>query len=140
MMNSILMALSGGALIGFAASLMLVFNGRVTGISGIVNGLLGGLFKDGLWRLTFILGLLVGGALLGMSHPELFVNTSGRSVVLVTLAGLIVGFGTVMGSGCTSGHGVCGIARFSVRSLLATATFMIIGILTATVLKYWLGV
>lgn len=139
-MNSILMALAGGALIGLAASLMLVFNGRVTGISGIVNGLLGGIFKDGVWRLTFLLGLLTGGALWGTLHPELFENTSGRSVGMVVLAGVLVGFGTTMGSGCTSGHGVCGLARFSVRSLIATLTFMLIGILTATALKYGMGI
>lgn len=139
-MNSILMALAGGALIGLAASLMLVFNGRVTGISGIVNGVLGGISKDGFWRVTFLAGLLVGGAVMGVMHPELFENTTGRSMGMVVLAGLIVGFGTVMGSGCTSGHGVCGLARFSIRSLLATVTFMIVGILTATALKYWMGV
>lgn len=139
MMHSILMALAGGALIGLAASLMLIFNGRVTGISGIINGALGRVFGDGIWRVTFLLGLLLGGTLLGAFQPELFANTSGRSLGVVILAGLIVGFGTVMGSGCTSGHGVCGIARLSWRSLLATITFMVFGILTATAFNYLVG-
>ncbi|WP_374032448.1 YeeE/YedE family protein [Bdellovibrio bacteriovorus] len=138
MMNSILMALAGGALIGLAASLMLILNGRVTGISGIVNGFIGDVRKD-LWRGAFILGLLIGGLVLGALQPDMFVNTSGRSVGVVLIAGLIVGFGTVMGSGCTSGHGVCGIARLSVRSLVATATFMMIGMLTAALFNALVG-
>lgn len=137
-MNSILMALAGGALIGLAASLMLVLNGRVTGISGIVNGFLGDVRKD-LWRGAFILGLVIGGLILGALQPEMFVNTSARSTAVVLVAGLIVGFGTVMGSGCTSGHGVCGISRFSLRSLVATGTFMILGMITATLFKALAG-
>lgn len=140
MMESIALALLGGALIGLAASLMLVFNGRVTGISGILNGFLKSPIKEGLWRGAFLGGLVLGGIILGAVRPDLFVNESGRSVGMVLVAGFIVGFGTLMGSGCTSGHGVCGLARFSIRSLLATLTFMAVGVVAATGLKYLLGV
>jgi uncharacterized membrane protein YedE/YeeE len=140
MMQSILWALVGGSLIGAAASLMLLFNGRVTGISGITNGLLSFVKGDYLWRLAFVAGLVVGGLLLSANHPELFINTTNRSDVMIAVAGLIVGFGTVLGSGCTSGHGVCGISRLSPRSLVATISFMMVGMIVATVLKYVLGV
>lgn len=140
MMESIALALLGGSLIGLAASLMLVFNGRVTGISGIMNGFLKSPIKDGLWRGAFLGGLILGGIILGSVRPDLFVNESGRSFGMVILAGFIVGFGTLMGSGCTSGHGVCGLARFSIRSLLATLTFMAVGVVAATGLKYIFGV
>lgn len=139
MMDNIFMALLGGALIGLAASLMLVFNGRVTGISGILNGFLRAP-KEGTWRGTFLGGLLLGGAVLGAIRPDLFVNVSGRSLMVVPVAGFIVGFGTLLGSGCTSGHGVCGLARFSIRSLIATLTFIAVGVVAATGFKYLVGV
>jgi len=139
MMQSILWALAGGALIGVAASMMLVFNGRVTGISGIANGLLSYVKGDYLWRAAFILGLVAGGVILGANHPEFFVNATNRSDIMIAAAGVIVGFGTVLGSGCTSGHGVCGISRLSPRSLLATGVFMMVGMIVATVLKYLMG-
>lgn len=139
MMDNIFMALLGGALIGLAASLMLVFNGRVTGISGILNGFLRAP-KEGTWRGTFLGGLLLGGAVLGAIRPDLFVNVSGRSLMVVPVAGFIVGFGTLLGSGCTSGHGVCGLARFSIRSLMATLTFIAVGVVAATGFKYLVGV
>lgn len=139
MMDDIFMALLGGALIGLSASLMLVFNGRVTGISGILNGFLRAP-KEGTWRGAFLGGLLLGGAVLGAIRPDLFVNVSGRSLMVVPVAGFIVGFGTLLGSGCTSGHGVCGLARFSIRSLIATLTFIAVGVVAATGLKYLVGV
>ncbi|AFY00979.1 YeeE/YedE family protein [Bdellovibrio bacteriovorus] len=139
MVDSILMALLGGALIGVAASIMLIFNGRVTGISGILNGFLGGVSAERLWRGAFLLGLLVGGFFMGLLRPDLFLNTSARSLTLIVIAGLFVGFGTVMGSGCTSGHGVCGISRFSVRSILATVVFIVTGMMVATGLKFLAG-
>ncbi|MFM6927128.1 MAG: YeeE/YedE family protein [Bdellovibrio sp.] len=139
MMQSILWALAGGALIGVAASMMLIFNGRVTGISGIANGLLTYVKGDYLWRAAFVAGLVVGGVVLGASHPEFFVNTTNRSDVMIALAGIIVGFGTVLGSGCTSGHGVCGMSRMSPRSFIATIVFMMVGMITATALKYLMG-
>lgn len=140
MIESIAFALLGGSLIGLAASLMLVFNGRVTGISGILNGFLKSPVKEGLWRGAFLGGLILGGIILGFIRPDFFVNESGRSIGTIIAAGFIVGFGTLMGSGCTSGHGVCGLARFSIRSLIATVTFMVVGVIAATGLKYLVGV
>ncbi len=139
MMQSILMALLGGAMIGLAASLMLVFNGRVTGISGIANGLLSFVKGDYAWRAAFIGGLTGGGFLMAQYRPDFFENTTGRPLGMIAIAGVIVGFGTVLGSGCTSGHGVCGIARMSPRSLIATLIFMAVGMASATLLKALMG-
>lgn len=139
MAESILNALLGGAIIGVAASIMLIFNGRVTGISGIYNGILSWVKGDIAWRLAFVLGLVFGGSVLYSLRPELFINETGRPLWLVAVAGLIVGFGTIMGSGCTSGHGVCGISRLSPRSLVATGAFMGAGILTATLIRLLFG-
>jgi len=131
---------AGGALIGIAAALLLVANGRIAGISGIVGGLLRG--SEGLgWRARFVGGLLAGGLLLQLLRPEAI----GPSVVgypALIVAGLLVGYGTQLGSGCTSGHGVCGVARLSPRSLVATAIFMLAGAATTFVarhLTYGLG-
>lgn len=139
MLESITYALIGGAIIGVAASMMLIFNGRVTGISGIFNGILSFPKGDLAWRVAFIAGLVFGGAALYSIRPDMFINESGRPLWLVAVAGLIVGFGTVMGSGCTSGHGVCGISRFSPRSIVATIAFMGAGIVTATLLRTFFG-
>lgn len=139
MVHSILMALIGGALIGLAASLMLLLNGRVTGVSGIANGLLQYLKGDVAWRAAFVGGLVVGGFVFYKMSPELFVNSSGRSSQMIAVAGVIVGFGTVLGSGCTSGHGVCGISRLSPRSLVATVIFMLVGMATATLVRFASG-
>lgn len=129
----------GGALIGVAVTLMLLFNGRVTGISGIIASSLAKPNQEGLWRLLFLSGMLIGGFMMYTLKPELFVNLSGRGLGLVGLSGLLVGYGTVMGSGCTSGHGVCGVSRFSIRSVIATLTFMIFGFLAVQVASYLLG-
>jgi uncharacterized membrane protein YedE/YeeE len=137
--NSAQNAALGGALIGLAVTIMLLFNGRVTGISGIIAASLSKPSKDGFWRLMFIVGMILGGALMYSLRPEYFVNLSGRSLGFVAIAGLLVGYGTVMGSGCTSGHGVCGISRFSMRSVLATITFMFFGFLAVQVVHYFLG-
>lgn len=137
-MESILMAVLGGVLIGLAASLMLIFNGRVTGISGIVNGIMSSP-KEDWWRGTFVGGLILGGLLTHIFEPQLFENLSGRSSGQIIVAGFIVGFGTVLGSGCTSGHGVCGLARLSPRSFYATLTFIAFGMLTASGVKYLFG-
>jgi len=137
--NEILYPLIGGSLIGIAVTLMLLFNGRVTGISGILAAALTRPTAEGLWRLTFVFGLLVGGLIIQMIHPDLFVNVSGRSASVVLIAGLLVGYGTVMGSGCTSGHGICGMSRLSIRSVLATMIFMLFGFLTVFVVRYLSG-
>lgn len=121
-------ALAGGVLIGISVSLMLMWNGRVTGISGIINGALTPVKGDAQWRWFFILGLLFGGIVLKQINPHVFENTVKAEIWTTVLAGLLVGFGTIMGSGCTSGHGVCGISRMSLRSLVATVVFMLAGI------------
>lgn len=131
--------LIGGALIGLAVTLMLLFNGRVTGISGILSGLLSLPKNDTSWRLTFFLGIFSGGLVLRILNPDFFQNTSGRGLEAVALAGLLVGFGTVMGGGCTSGHGICGVSRFSVRSLLATVVFILFGFASVAVAKFFIG-
>jgi len=139
MIASILMALFGGALIGLAASVLLIAVGRVCGISGIVGGLLSGWDLDSRWRFTFLFGLMAGGALLMAAAPQVFQSPTGRSIVAVALAGALVGVGTRLGSGCTSGHGVCGLSRLAPRSLAATSTFMGAGFVTATLMGLLTG-
>lgn len=138
-LNQALYSLVGGGLIGIAATLMLLFNGRVTGISGIIASSLTKPASDGLWRWMFISGLIVGGFLIQAIRPDFFTNISGRSAIAILIAGLLVGYGTVMGSGCTSGHGICGISRLSVRSVIATLTFMLFGFLTVQAVRYFMG-
>ncbi len=130
----------GGILIGLAASLMLLFNGRVTGISGIVGSLLNSEVLDKNWRILFILGLLSGGLILRIYSPDIFQITTSLRTLDYIIAGLLVGFGTLLGSGCTSGHGVCGISRFSVRSMAATLVFIISGVLSVLLFKFLRGV
>ena len=123
----VLMPLTGGALIGISASMMLLFSGRIAGVSGIFGGTLFKHGKERAWRLSFIAGLIAGGVLLYIINAEFFENSSGRGLLAVTVAGLLVGIGTRVGGGCTSGHGVCGIGRFSLRSIVATVTFVLAG-------------
>lgn len=134
-MENYLLPLLGGATIGIAVSLMLYLNGRVTGVSGIVSGALLKSKGDFLWRVLFIAGLVLGGFALKLFYPSTLVSDLNRSILTVVLAGFLVGFGTVMGSGCTSGHGICGISRFSPRSIVATLSFMIFGIVSATLFR-----
>lgn len=129
--------LIGGAIIGFATVLMMHFNGRVTGISGIINGTFKYVQQDWAWRILFILGLFVGGVIMNFIRPEGFVDTSNTNIPLIIAAGLLVGFGTIMGSGCTSGHGVCGISRLSIRSIVATVTFIAAGVVTVAVKHFF---
>ncbi|MEZ4369769.1 MAG: YeeE/YedE family protein [Polyangiaceae bacterium] len=124
------MSALGGALIGLSASLLMLSHGRIAGISGIVGGLLEPGSKDRDWRLAFVLGLVAGGIALFFAYPGAFVVNIERGSLAVVAAGLLVGFGARLGSGCTSGHGVCGISRFSRRSLVATGTFMATGAIT----------
>jgi uncharacterized membrane protein YedE/YeeE len=132
------LSLAGGLLIGIAAAVLVLCNGRIAGISGIVGGLLGGSRNDIGWRLAFLIGLVgapvVSGLLGRPAHADI---DSGWGEILV--AGFLVGIGTRYASGCTSGHGVCGLSRGSIRSLLATATFMATGFLTTFVYRHLIG-
>ncbi|OKH87212.1 YeeE/YedE family protein [Thalassospira sp. TSL5-1] len=132
-------ALAGGALIGLAAGLYMLLNGRIAGISGIIGGIIGATSAQKAERIAFICGLVLGPvilALLAGYRPAITID-AGFPVLL--LAGLLVGFGTSMGSGCTSGHGICGLARFSPRSLAATLAFMATGFLTTFVMRHLIG-
>jgi uncharacterized protein len=124
-------ALAGGALIGTAASVLLALNGRVAGISGVLGGLLTPKPGDVRWRIAFVIGLALGGLLMLSTGHDGF-GASPRALPIVALAGGLVGVGTRIGNGCTSGHGVCGLSRLSVRSLAATLTFMTTGVIAAS--------
>lgn len=123
-------ALIGGALIGIAAGAFLILNGRIAGISGVLGGLLVPTPGDSKWRIAFVAGLIAGGVGLALVHPSAFPDAIHSSNAQLIAAGLLVGFGTRLGSGCTSGHGVCGMARLSPRSLVATGTFIAAGAIT----------
>ena len=130
-------SLVGGALIGLSASAMLLLNGRVAGISGILGGALKPSPGDVAWRLTFLGGLLVGALVLAVVSPRaVAAGAAGVPLPVVLVAGLLVGIGTQLGSGCTSGHGVCGIGRGSVRSVAATLTFMLTGAAAAFLVQH----
>ena len=131
----ILMPLTGGILIGIAASMMLLFNGKVAGVSGIFGGMLFQQGKERAWQLSFIAGLIAGGILLYIINAEFFENSSGRGLLTAIIAGLLVGIGTRVGGGCTSGHGVCGIGRLSGRALVATVTFMFAGMVIVALVQ-----
>jgi uncharacterized membrane protein YedE/YeeE len=131
-----LAALSGGALIGLAASLLLFLNGRVLGITGIVAGLAG---PDARWRALFVAGMILGGVAVARVLPGAFTSTVHLPVVPLVIGGLLVGFGTRLANGCTSGHGICGISRLSPRSITATAVFMGTGALAVFVIRHVLG-
>lgn len=132
-------ALGGSILIGLAAASFILLNGRIAGISGILGGLLTPAKDDILWRLAF-LGGLVGAPLLWLLVADLPPIRIEAGYPAVIIAGLLVGIGTRYGSGCTSGHGVCGLSRLSVRSLAATASFMGAGFVTVYVIRHLLGV
>jgi len=131
-------ALYGGILIGISASILLLFNGRIAGISGILYRLIFNPFDstERNWRLAFLVGLMVGGYLL---LPIDFELREGYSQILLALSGLAVGIGTQIGNGCTSGHGVCGIGLLASRSIVATIVFMLSGIITVTILSSFTG-
>ncbi len=128
-------ALVGGAMIGVAASMLLLLTGRISGISGIASGLLSAHRGDVAWRVAFLAGLVAAGVLLLAVDPTLVQESVARSVGVTAVAGVIVGVGVRLGSGCTSGHGVCGLSRFSTRSLAATLTFLGTGAITASVIQ-----
>ncbi|MFM0593711.1 MULTISPECIES: YeeE/YedE family protein [Paraburkholderia] len=131
-------SLTGGLVIGAAAAVLVLFNGRIAGISGILGGLLGQQRADAGWRIAFLAGLVSASALASWFGRPLAADIqAGWSEILI--AGFLVGLGTRYASGCTSGHGVCGISRGSIRSLVATATFMASGFLTVFVIRHLLG-
>jgi uncharacterized membrane protein YedE/YeeE len=138
-MNEFILPLIGGGIIGIAVSLMLLLNGRVTGVSGIVSGTLKWSRGDLGWRVAFILGLIFGGYILSWFNPTAFTDELDRSLPVLVIAGLLVGYGTVLGSGCTSGHGICGISRMSPRSIASTLVFISAGILVATLFRILIG-
>jgi uncharacterized protein len=122
--------LVGGLLIGLAAALLLLLNGRLSGISGIVGGLLAPKSSDLGWRVAFVAGLLVGALVYVLATGDALLLEMQASLPVLVVAGLLVGFGTSLGSGCTSGHGICGIARLSKRSIVATSMFFVVAMLT----------
>jgi uncharacterized membrane protein YedE/YeeE len=131
-------SLAGGLLIGASASALLLLNGRVAGISGIFSGTLAPRAGDVSWRVLFLGGLLAGGWLVARWSP-VAIEAPRQPLVLTILAGLLVGFGTRLGGGCTSGHGLCGLSQMSLRSLFATVTFMAFGVLAAVLFHHVLG-
>ena len=136
--NEALIATGGGVLIGISATILLAFNGRVAGISGILEGILPPKDANTNWRIVFLIGMILTGIALSPVLPDAFIDVS-RPIWLVTLSGLLVGIGTRMSNGCTSGHGVCGMAMFSKRSFIAVGVFLATGILSATIAGQILG-
>lgn len=132
-------ALLGGALIGLSASLLLLLNGRMAGISGIMNGLFSAPKKEEIWRGLFLLGLIAGAASFQFLSDGSLPLRENYPIWAIIIGGFLVGFGTRMGSGCTSGHGICGISNFSIRSITATITFMASGMITVFIFKHLLG-
>ena len=131
-------ALEGGLLIGLAVALLLLFNGRIAGISGIFGGLFNPTTKDRAWRLAFIAGLVLAPIVWAL-FAQLPTSRIDASMPVIAIAGFLVGIGTRFASGCTSGHGVCGLSRLSVRSLVATLIFMGAGICTVFIVRHVLG-
>lgn len=131
-MNEFTAAAAGGAVIGVAAVMLLAFSGRIAGISGILNGALSRAPGDNLWRILFVAGLIVAGALYQLATQSPLVTRIDQPLWLTAIAGVLVGYGTRLGSGCTSGHGICGISRLSMRSIVATTLFVGVGMITAT--------
>ena len=130
-----LTALFGGILIGLASSALLIFSGRVAGISGMIEGFFGGHPEERGWRGAFLLGLVLGGGLLKIIFPEAY-ETVSFSPLRFILAGILVGYGARASGGCTSGHGVCGLALMSPRSLVATTLFLLTGFVTVWALHH----
>jgi uncharacterized protein len=126
-------------LIGLSAIILWLANGRIAGISGIVGGLCAARMGDVAWRIAFAIGLIAAPVLYGMAGGEVPYITVSVPWSLIMIAGLLVGFGTRLGGGCTSGHGICGIARFSRRSLVATGLFMATAIVTSFILRHLIG-
>lgn len=135
-------ALAGGALLGLSAALLMLFTSKIAGISGIVGGLLTPRKNDISWRVAFLIGMILSFFMVapfGLSLPDFFsfssMDNSIQAMLLVSIAGLLVGFGTRLGNGCTSGHGIIGLGRFSKRSIAATFTFIVSAIVVVYLRK-----
>ena len=124
-------ALIGGALIGLASAALLLFYGKIAGVSGVLQALFNPFRSENSWKLTFVLGLIAAGLLTSWLAPEWMEGELRLPPWLIVVAGLAVGLGTTLGNGCTSGHGVCGMSRFSGRSWVATIVFMVVAIVVA---------
>ncbi len=130
----VIQSLIGGSIIGIAVSLLLLFNGKVLGVSGILGELFNNPLSKNYWRLFFVLGLLISPLIYSIFHPIPIIEITSNKLLII-VGGLLVGFGSRLGSGCTSGHGVCGLARLSVRSFIATMTFIFFGFITVFVIQ-----
>ena len=130
----VIQSLIGGSIIGIAVSLLLLFNGKVLGVSGILGELFNNPLSKNYWRLFFVLGLLISPLIYSVFHPIPSIEITSNKLLIIA-GGLLVGFGSRLGSGCTSGHGVCGLARLSVRSFIATMTFIFFGFVTVYVIQ-----
>ena len=132
-------ALLGGAIIGVAAVMMLALNGRIMGVSGIAAGLLSQQTSDKALRLLFLVGMVVGGLIVARLLPAAMPGAVTTNIGWLMAAGFIVGFGTRLGGGCTSGHGVCGMSRLSARSIVATCVFMFIAMVSVFIIRRVIG-
>jgi len=136
---TLLNGLFGGALIGLATAALMMFTGRLAGVSGILGGLLTSRPTDRAWRIAFVAGLIAAPLVAALAGAPLPRPAIASSLALVAAAGLLVGFGTRMGNGCTSGHGVCGFARLSARSIMATGIFMGAAVITVAIVRHGFG-
>ena len=132
-------AFSGGILIGLSATLLLLFNGRIAGISGMLGGLINAGLAEMVWRFAFLTGIVMGAFIFHWLEPLYYQPRTDFPLGLLVSAGFLVGFGTQMGKGCTSGHAICGIARLSQRSVVATVIFMTTGFITVFVIRHLVG-
>lgn len=132
--------MAGGLLIAISASLLMLFNGRIAGISGILNGILYTKHPDKHWRILFIIGLLAGGLLFQIIIPNYNLPRENYPRLLLVIGGFLIGIGTRLANGCVSGHGICGISLLAKRSLLATTLFMLSGMITVYIMRHVLGV
>jgi uncharacterized membrane protein YedE/YeeE len=129
----------GGALIGLSVVLLMLLNGRIAGISGIFGGLINPQISDRAWRAAFIIGLIAAPLAAALAGYKVPMPRMPENTVIIVIGGLLVGFGTRLGSGCTSGHGICGIARLSPRSIAATGVFMLAAIIVVALMRHVFG-
>ncbi|MCX7554191.1 YeeE/YedE thiosulfate transporter family protein [Marinicella sp. S1101] len=135
MLHEIIIPLLGGVTIGLSALLLMLFKGRIAGISGMFKGLIWEQGYERYWRMMFILGIIVSSLFIKLIFPSQLIAREGFSLVILAVSGLLVGIGTYLSNGCTSGHGVCGTARLSVRSIAATVTFITFGALAVFIVN-----